>query len=126
MYSESSSPFKKKGKLKIENAFILSYGQNCIGNGIETNQLPISYYGKINFGQTITLFSSELGGEFISEKPAKVANYFFYHIPFPKVKYKILIDGKEVSPNNSCDGSGNSSSFLNLSYLFLIIFMILL
>ena len=126
MYSETSSPFKKNGKLKIENAFISSYGQNCIGKGIETNQLAVSYYGKINSGQTITVFSSELGGEIISENVQKGYNYFFYHFPFPKAKYKILIDGKEVSPNNSCDGFGNSSSFLTLSYLFLIIFMILL
>ena len=53
---EKSLPFKIGGQLKIDNAYIMSLGTNCIeGGNILTNQYTFYFYGKINPVQEIII-----------------------------------------------------------------------
>ena len=105
-----SSPFKKAGKLAVENALILAYGTNCIGGVIDNKILSFSYFGEIKKNSELSFY---LGNEIVSESTLdKDFSYMYFSFPFPSSygNLELKIDGNKVSSFNEGTCSSNIDS----------------
>lgn len=105
-----SSPFKKVGKLAVENAWIQAYGTNCIGGVIDNKQLSFSYFEEIKKNSKLSLY---LGNEIVSENTLdKDFSYMYSSLPFPSSygNLELKIDGNKVSSFDEGTCSSNIDS----------------
>ena len=130
-----SSPFKKAGKLAVENAWIQAYGTNCIGGVIDNKQLSFSYFEEIKKNSKLTFY---LGNDIVSETTLdKNFSYIYLSLPFPSSygNLELKIDGNKVSSFNEGTCSSNidsdsksSSNYLNMVnsyYIYCLVYLIL-
>lgn len=105
-----SSPFKKVGKLAVENAWIQAYGTNCIGGVIDNKQLSFSYFEEIKKNSKLSFY---LGNDIVSENTLdKDFSYMYSSLPFPSSygNLELKIDGNKVSSFDEGTCSSNIDS----------------